>query len=455
MAEKKKVKFSVKLKRFFKNLRKKWKNSKKSTKAIIITVSVLVVLAIVAAIVVNHYFGLVDINKVDFTDDYVDDDPTTFSTIYDINTATSLDELVNMWYNNNGEKMRSKNVLNVLLMATDSRNASTLDSGNSDTLMLVSLNKETKKITLVSFFRDSYTYANIDGNSLYTKVTEVHGYGGPVATIKTLENDYKIKIDGYATINFTGFEKVVDALGGIDVPVTKAEAAFLASGRHGAPETPVYVNASDSTHLNGYGALWFARIRYLDSDIERTRRQRLVIDAVIQRFSSASVSEINSAVTKFLPYVSTSFSKTDIIKYATTALTQGWANFERVSVEMPSEANRASGYVGTKWMWIVDYPACAQELQNLLYGQTNIVLQSERKTAIDLKSTAKKATASQGTTEAAPIIEESTTQSVIQDSGEKETKASEDSTEKMTMATQPSTNEQTTLAPETKETEEE
>ncbi|MCR4926109.1 MAG: LCP family protein [Clostridiales bacterium] len=388
MAEKKKNNLGKKIKKFFKTLAKKWKESKTSTKVIIIVLSVLVVLAITGACVVNHYLGLFETHNVDLSDDYIDEDPLNFDTIYDINTATTLNELVKGWYSNKGEKMYSKNVLNVLLLATDSRDKTVLESGNSDTLMLVSLNKETKKITLVSFFRDSYTFSDYDGSNHYTKITEMHGYGGPTAIIKTLENDYKIKIDGYATINFAGFEKVVDALGGVDVPITQAEAKFLASGSTWGPNNPpVYVTAGDSVHLDGYAALWFARIRHLDSDVERTRRQRLVIDAMITKLNSASITEINSAITKFLPYVSTSFSKADILKYASTAITKGWAGFERVQLDMPSEECRTSGFIKTKWMWIVDYPLAAQQLQMALYGKTNIVLQTNRVTALDMKKT--------------------------------------------------------------------
>lgn len=457
MAEKKNS-FKNKIKRFFKKLKKKWKNSKKSTKVLIIIASVLVVLIIAGLCVVNHYFGLMDISGQKLTDDYVDEDPNTFETIYDINTATTLDELICSWYKNNGEKMYSKNVVNVLLMATDTRSTQTLDEGNSDTLMLVSINKETKKITLASFFRDSYTYANIAGKDYYTKITEIHAYGaladknggGPLATIKTIENDYKIKIDGYATINFSGFEKVVNALGGIDVPVTRAEANFLASGREGAPITPIYVSSGDSVHLDGNAALWFARIRKLDSDIERTRRQRLVIEAIINKVSTASISELNNAVTDFLPYISTNFSKTEIIKYGTTALKQGWAKFEISQLDIPNEECRSSGYVGTKWMWFVDYPLAAQQLQTALYGKTNIVLQTNRVTALDLKTTAKKA---ETTTQS---VQTTTSQEVLSTkSAQTYTTTTEPSTQNTTAAeestknTEPSSVENTTNAEKT------
>lgn len=448
---------SNKIKNFFKKLRKKWKNAKKSSKILIIIACTLIVLGVIGLLVVNHYFGLMDTGGEQIPVDDIDNDPTTFDTIYDINTAKSLDELICSWYKNNGEKMYNKNVINVLLVATDTRTDQITDDGNSDTLILVSVNRMTKKISLVSFFRDSYTYANIAGKDYYTKITEIHAYGskadktgsGSVAAVKTIENDYKIRIDGYVSINFSGFEKVINALGGVDVPVSKAESAYLASGRSYAPQPPVYVASGDSVHLNGREALWFARIRHLDSDIERTRRQRLVIEAIMSKISSASIGELNNAVTEFLPYMITNFSKTEIIKYGTNALKQGWANFEISQVDMPGEDARTGHYVGSKWMWLVDYPLAAQQLQTALYGNTNIVLQTNRVTAIDLKGTAKKAdpkpsdsdNVSEGIIETElPAVSQASSASNVSPSNtspystKKETSSSESSSKKQTPA---------------------
>ena len=130
-----------------------------------------------------------------------------FAEIDGIKDANSLKDLVKKWATNGGEKYSSRNVINVLLIGQD--------DGRSDSMILASINKKTDQITLASFFRDSYSYINYNGEDRYTKMNAAYAWGGPELLIETLENNFKVEIDYYVTVNFENFSKAIDAIGGV------------------------------------------------------------------------------------------------------------------------------------------------------------------------------------------------------------------------------------------------
>lgn len=296
-----------------------------------------------------------------------------YGTINDIESADSIKELVKQWATNGGDKLYSKNVINVLLIGEDDED----DSHRSDSTMLVSVNLKTQKITLTSFLRDSYTYMNIDGQDRYDKTNHSYAWGGPEKLMEVLSDNYKIKIDKYVSINYESFVEAVNALGGIRVDVTEAEARFM----NRTTKIKGFESGEDVL-LDGDRALIFARIRYLDGEVERTGRQRRLIESLIETCKGASLSDLNSAIDEFLPYVATNISNNDLLELGTRAIKEGWLNFEIVSDAAPSEDNRVGvdafrTYTGNLFVWIVDYIREAQLLQMRLYGQTNIEIDEE------------------------------------------------------------------------------
>lgn len=310
--------------------------------------------------------------------EFIDDEVIDFSEIGDA-TGNSLKELLKNWALNDGEKMYDKKVINILLIgsdasATEPGRVNVPDKGNTDVMMLVSINKNTKQIKLVSFMRDSYTY--MDQFDKCAKLNAACANGGAPYLMATIENDYKIEIDGYALVDFDSFEEVINILGGVEVNVPSHVAKAL-SGKEAFPSGP--------SLLNGEQALRYCRIRKIDSDIKRVERQRDVITSLINKCKDASLSEINDVLDAILANVRTSVKKNDILSYATKAVTEGWAKYEISEITMPIEAARHE-YMSkeTAWIWVVDYPLAAQTLQLELYGKTNITLPDERVTAIDL-----------------------------------------------------------------------
>ena len=365
---------------FFKKLSDKFNALPKKKKIIVSAIAIFLAVVItftgVAGVFVAHKFGLLGDNFKD-DDDIIYDEGTFEDIELDFGSAGFKQALIDWATVGNDQHMTSKNVINVLLIGADSRNGT--NSGNTDVMMLVSLNKKTKQLNLVSFLRDSYLYVEGENNSYCTKLNAAFSMGGPNTLIKTIENNYKIDIDNYVMVNFESFAAIVDAMGGITVDVQEYEANHSNSLLGG--DMPY----GEDVTLNGTQALYFCRIRNCDADgdVSRTRRQRQVIDAIIDKVKNASIKDLNKYIDILLPYVDTGYSKTQILSLGIKALTGKWYSYERNQLQMPDEECRTSGSANA-WIWVVDYQLAAHKLQNALYGMTNIKIEEGRTSLIDV-----------------------------------------------------------------------
>lgn len=207
------------------------------------------------------------------------------------------------------ELISDKNVRNILLIGADKEKGG---ASRSDSIMIASVNKKTGKITICSILRD--THVDIPGKR-ESKINAAYSWGGANLLIQTIEQNFHIKIDDYATVNFEMFTELVDNLGGVDVEVTENEADYI-NNRHkyGSEKKPDYFESGESVHLNGYQALWYARIRKLDSDFMRTQRQRKVMAAIATKVKSQvnpiGVFGLISTAKDVAPFIETTLSTT-------------------------------------------------------------------------------------------------------------------------------------------------
>lgn len=292
--------------------------------------------------------------------------------------SSDFKEAIKKWATtDNDKKMSDKNVINVLLVGFDSREGSY--SGNTDVMMVASLNKKTKEIKLVSFLRDTYCYIETEKGFYYTKLNAAYSLGGIECLKETIENNYKIRIDNYVLVNFESFKAIIDAMGGVTVRVEQYEAAYM--------NDVMGLNApwGEAVTLNGIETLTFCQMRMLDADgdVSRTRRQRQVIQAIIDKVSTATIGELNKYIDVFLPYIKTGYKKTEIISLGVSALTGKWYSYTVTELQMPTENSRISGNADF-WIWVVDYELAANILQTELYGKSNIALKEDRKSILDI-----------------------------------------------------------------------
>ncbi len=201
-------------------------------------------------------------------------------------------------------------VRNILLIGTDNAKGGT---ARSDSIMIASINKETGRITIVSILRD--THLDIPGHR-ESKVNAAYSWGGANLLIQTVEKNFGIKIDDFATVDFQMFTALIDGLGGIDIEVTEKEANYI-NYRHkyGKEKKPEKVPSGENVHLSGYQALWYSRIRKLDSDFMRTKRQRKVISAIManvkSRMTLTGVFQLVDIAQNVAPYIETTLSVND------------------------------------------------------------------------------------------------------------------------------------------------
>ncbi len=369
--------------------RKKKKNNRKKGLLIFLSV-IMVVVALFASFVLIKYNKMkknaLEVTEDTFVYDFDDeeepekfeDDPE-FDKIFE-GTADGFKSSIKEWVTNGGDIMYSNDVINVLCVGVDTRNKSTI-SGLTDSMIIVSINKKLGTITLTSVMRDCYSYLESpDGVGSFNKINSAFPFYGVDNLIDTIQNHFKIRIDGYAMINFNFFKAVINNFGGVTVPVMEYEANYLNKSYEG-----FNVSSGNAVRLNADEALAFCRSRKCDADgdVSRTRRQRQVIVALLSESAKINTSEITDYITLFLPYVKTSYSESELISLATKAVVGGWAKFTVNQVVMPDEASRY-GHSGSTWYWAVDYPLAAQTLQKTIYGESNIVLKEDRVTSIDL-----------------------------------------------------------------------
>ncbi len=313
------------------------------------------------------------------------DPPVKFKPISDIADASSVKELIKGWATNGGDKMSNRNIMNILLIGEDYVDG----SSRSDATILISIDRKAKKITLTSILRDSYSYMNIKGQDRFDKTNHAYVWGGAEKLVEVVSDNYKIRIDHYAVIDFESFVTAVDEIGGVHVNVTQAEADYM--NRTSGVDT---YKSGANVKLNGKEALYFARIRKLDGEPERTERQRRLIKAYMNEVGKLSLEEAQNALLSIMPYVSTDCDELELITLASEAMAENWIGFEIISQAAPDTANRKSfsgykTYTGNLDVWIVDYVKAAQELQNSVYGNSNITLESKRSSAIDLANNSK------------------------------------------------------------------
>lgn len=195
-----------------------------------------------------------------------------------------------------GNVRKEKNVINILLIGSDYRIPNTSDPGRADVTMLCSLNKKTGSIKLVSFERGIMVDVPGVGTDL---LTHSFHWGGAELTTQILREYFLLDIAGYAHVDFDSFSALVNAVGGVDVNLTDAEAWALGL-------------ASGPNHLDGATALRYCRLRSIDSNWQRIARQRTTVQAILNRVKNMSVTELDRLSQQVLPLIHTDLSKAEI-----------------------------------------------------------------------------------------------------------------------------------------------
>ena len=198
--------------------------------------------------------------------------------------------------------------------------------------------------------------------------------------VEEIRDNYLVDVNRYIRINIRTLVKLIDAIGGIDVELTQAEADHLdhpegtftegyAKGI-GMEDEEQFDLVAGTNHLNGVTAMVYARTRYIDDDWHRVQRQRKVIMAAADKLSKLSASEMIKTLDAVVPLVQTDLSETEVAELLTLAPTFMGAEIQQITVPADGTYGSMKGMDG-RAMYAVDFNANAKILKEMLYGITD------------------------------------------------------------------------------------
>jgi LCP family protein required for cell wall assembly len=317
---------------------------KKVKKIIIIILAVVLVLELGVFGVMNYFLGkiqrITDESMIPATEE-------TFETDDNVSGLDVIDPSKVKWDNNGIGNYNDDGLINILLVGQDRREGQ--GRQRSDTMIVLSFNPKTNQVSMISFLRD--LYVQIPGYS-DNRLNAAYVFGGFELLKQTLKTNFCITIDGCFEVDFTAFKKVIDMVGGVDVYLTDAEAQIIGDGA-----------TQGVSHLDGDHALMYARIRKIDSDFNRTARQRNIVKAVFDKVKGSSVSHLLDLLNTALPYLKTDMSNSQImslaIKYASSM-----SGFAIATYHVPAGDCYQSAMIRGMAVLVPDLPKIRQQLFN-------------------------------------------------------------------------------------------
>ena len=219
------------------------------------------------------------------------------------------------------ENQVMKGYTTIALVGIDSRDDKLKSDWNSDTMIIASINNDTKKVKLVSVYRDTYLCLgeDEDENNSYGLANSAYCTGGAKKMINMLNKNLDMNISDFVTVNFQAVAETVELLGGIDVEMKKEEVVHLnnycveTSEVTGMDYTPLE-EIEGVHHLNGVQAVAYARIRKTSgNDFRRAARQREVIYKIVEKAKNSSIATLNTVLDKIFPMIYTSLTEKEIL----------------------------------------------------------------------------------------------------------------------------------------------
>lgn len=258
-----------------------------------------------------------------------------------------------------------KDITNILLLGVDSRNPK-VDKGLSDSIIILTIDRKNNVIKMTSIMRDCYVY--IPGYKAPEKINAAHSLGGPELAMRTINNTLRLNIEKYMVVNFQSMADIIDIAGGVTLTITEAERVHL-NGLllFDFPKlaSTITIKTAGKQKVNGKQAVMFGRIRKIDSDYERTRRQRDVLSALFIGFKDASAVNKAQMIQKGLSNVTTNMTPKEI-----TSL--GLDVMPRMSSEIQQLRLPLDGYFKVNstgvWYMVVDYNRMIPEVYKFIYG---------------------------------------------------------------------------------------
>ena len=197
--------------------------------------------------------------------------------------------------------------IHVMILGVDERKD---DVGRSDTLMVATVDPEKGTASLLSIPRD--TRVAIEGNG-YDKINAAYAYGGYALTKKTVEQLLDVPMDYYILIDVHAFERIIDALDGIDIDVEKRMYYEDPWDDDGGLVIDIYPGMQ---HMTGEKAIEYVRYRDMEGDIGRIRRQQRFVSAVLTKVASPEIfAQLPEIIDEVMKSVKTDLGASDMLRF--------------------------------------------------------------------------------------------------------------------------------------------
>lgn len=221
----------------------------------------------------------------------------------------------------------SNSIINIALFGVDAVEGG---AGRSDSIMIATIDTVNKKLKLTSIMRDSYVAIDGHGND---KINHAYAFGGPQLAIKTLNENFDLNIEDFASVNFETLPKIIDKIGGIELDIDADELKYINSyianlnSINGTNEPSI--ESTGLQHVSGTQALAFCRIRYTSGgDYKRTERHREVLTKILEKIKTLPATSYPSLLSDILPMVNTSLDYSEILELGTEVLKLGDSKME-------------------------------------------------------------------------------------------------------------------------------
>lgn len=259
---------------------------------------------------------------------------------------------------------------NILLIGVDAR--SDTMTGRSDAMILLSIHKDLRQITMTSFLRDIYLPIPGYGSS---RLNAAYESGGAELLTETLKANFGITVDRCLVVNFYLVMDLIDAVGGIDLEVTAEEIdvmnMYITSHNKllGKQKNTDILSPEDAgpVHLNGSQALGYMRVRYVGTDFARTGRQRAVITKFLDKVRQRKLSELNALAEAFFPRVRTDLSKGDCA--ALLLMLPRLEDYTFRSLAIPLDGTWSDANIDGMSVLIIDFPANTEAWYEAVEGE--------------------------------------------------------------------------------------
>ncbi len=236
----------------------------------------------------------------------------------------------------------------IAVFGLDNRTQGVYSSGNSDVIMILNINNDTKEMSMVSVYRDTYLDVSAaDSNSKFRKANAAFAYGGVEQAITMLNTNLDLDIDNYVCVDFAAVAEAIDILGGVDIEIeSSSELKYLndyivATNKILGTSSSTISTVGEHT-LDGVQAVAYTRIRYTSgNDYKRTERQRRVLSQMLAKAKTANLSQINELINTVFPDIETNLSKKEILTMATAVLSYDLSNsggfpFDKTTMDLGS-----------------------------------------------------------------------------------------------------------------------